>query len=477
MLLNGAGRARRATPVASMSQSSFDGAASTVRRGAQMSFAVERSQPQPPATARAPLRARACIRPAGRVLCGLIVCALALTGCGSVHADRRIPADAAAPTTTSLPTPAPIPIGTVCSCSGPLRGASAVVGAWVAAVNAATGIDGHPLQLFAANDHGSASASVADVQRLVEVDHVVAIVGEASLQAAHWAAYLQSVAVPVVGGISFSPAVAASPDYFPSAAPLAMQAVGAVALARRAGADHLGVLVCAKGQSCDQLASLADGAAALLGIRKVTRVLIHTGPGGLTKTCGGLRASGVDALLIASATPVAPRLVGACARIAYMPLLVGLASLTPSSWLRDPLLYGMLLASPNADATDSALPAIRSFRSALRRYAPSLLTSAPVNPQLLGPWTGGLLFAAAAAADGAGGVPSAAALRRGLLALHGETLDGLSPPLSFAAKTPAVVPCYFAVQVALGQLLPLDHDRPRCVARDRAAALINALTP
>jgi branched-chain amino acid transport system substrate-binding protein len=434
-----------------------------------MSFAARRSQPRPRSVARHARRAR--------TLGGLLVCALALAGCGSSHPARRLAPDAGAPDSTSGATPAPIPLGTVCSCSGPLAGALAVVSAWVDSVNAGDGIDGHPLELFAFNDRGSASASLADVQQLVGVDHVVAIVGEASLQAARWADYLQSVRVPVVGGISFAPAVAASPDYFPSGAPLAMQTVGAVELARDADARHLGVLVCPSGQSCDQLASLADGAAALLGIGKVTRVLVHSGHNGLARTCGGLRASGVDALLIASAAPSAPALVAACQKINYTPLLVGLASLIPGSWLRDARLDGMLLASSDADANDTALPAIQTLRTTLARYAPGLLSGGDIDPQLLGPWSGVLLFAAAAAADGTRGVPSAAVLRRGLLALHGETLDGLSPPLSFAPRTPAVIPCYFSAQLEAGQLVALHGDRPSCVARDRAAALIDALNP
>jgi branched-chain amino acid transport system substrate-binding protein len=408
---------------------------------------------------------------------GLFVCALALAGCGTSHPSRRPPPDAGAPSATSGPTPAPIPIGTVCSCSGQLAGARAVVSAWVDSVNAHGGVDGHPLELFSYNDHGSASASLADVQRLVWIDHVVAIVGEASLQAPGWAGYLRSVQVPVVGGIAFPPAVATSDDYFASVAPLAMQAVGAVALARSAGAKHLGVLVCSGGQSCDQLATLADGAAALADIRKVTRVVVHSGPKGLAKTCGGLRAAGVDALLVASATATAPALLAACQQIGYHPLLVGLASLFPDSWLGDGQLDGMLLASSNANAGDTSLPAIAAFRAALSRYAPRVLSDSATDSQLLGPWSGGLLFAAAAAADGTDGVPNAAALRRGLLALHGETLDGLSPPLSFAPKSPSLVPCYFSEQLQAGQLVALHHDQPSCVPRDHAAALIDALNP
>jgi branched-chain amino acid transport system substrate-binding protein len=415
------------------------------------------------------------------------LCVLLLSACGSGHATPRVPPGARGPTVTSHPTPAPIPIGTICSCQGALAGAPAVLEAWVALLNNAGGLEGHPLQLFSFDDHGSAAESRADVAQLVNVDHAVAIVGEASTQSASWTGILATAKVPVVGGIPFPPGVATSTAFYPSGATVAMEVVGAVALARQAGADHLGVLTCGTSAECQQLTVLADGAGALLGMRKVTHVLLHSGPGGLQRTCGGLRALGVNALLLASSEATARALVGACASIEYTPQLVGVLSQLSPDWLGDPHFDGMLLAGANADPYDTALPGIRAFRAALRTHAPQLLAAGRFSYQLLGPWAGAQLFAAAVLRASGGkaatptaispSAPTAAEIQSGLDALRGQTLGGVAPALRFTAGHPALVPCYFSSQIALGQLLSLRDDAPRCLPSERIGALLEAISP
>ncbi len=408
----------------------------------------------------------------------VLATALMLSGCGSgSHRGRRAVSAAAAtvPTPTSLATPAPIPVGTICTCSGPLAGALEVMRAWAESLNAAGGIGGHPVELFAADDHGSAVRSLAEVEQLVALDHVVAIVGETSAETAAWAGYVTAQHVPVIGGMSYTPPAATNPDFFPSGAPLAMQLVGAAALAREAGARSIGVVACAGAGSCEQLVTLADGAAALEGVAKVTRVQPGRSRAADTRTCRALHGDGVDALLLTSSAPGTLALLSACFHAGYAPLVTSYISALPQSWLDQAQLGGTLIAGAYADPSDPTSEGLQQFRSALARYAPKLLTARHFSHQLIGPWAGGLLFAAAARAAGPQAALTAAGIRKGLYALHDETLGGIAPPLHFAPGKAALVPCYFEAELSAGALEPLNDNKPRCLSPDQASALLKAV--
>src|SRR5205823_11733605 len=72
-----------------------------------------------------------------------------------------------------------IKIGYICSCTGPLASSIDVnkkaYQAWVAATNAAGGINGHKIQLFTEDDAFNPATSVSQIHTLVEQDHVIAI--------------------------------------------------------------------------------------------------------------------------------------------------------------------------------------------------------------------------------------------------------------------------------------------------------------
>jgi branched-chain amino acid transport system substrate-binding protein len=421
-------------------------------------------------------------RPWSLPLCcalALLAGALALSGCGSGshRSPRAVPAAATASTPTSVPTPAPIPVGTICTCSGPLAGALEVMRAWAKSVNAAGGIGGHPVELFTADDGGSAARSLAEVEQLVAVDHVVAIVGETSAETAAWASYVAAQRIPVIGGMSYAPPAATSPDFFPSGAPLALQVVGAAALAREAGARDLGVVACAGAGSCEQLVTLADGAAALEGVAKVTRVQPSSSDAADIRTCRALHAAGVDALLLTSRAAGTLRLLAACFRAGFAPLVTSYISALPKRWLDRAQLDGTLIAAPYADPADPTSPGLQQFRAVLARYVPTLLTARRFSYQLVGPWAGGLLFAAAARAAGARQALTATGIRKGLYALHGETLGGVAPPLQFTPGKAALVPCYFEAELSAGALEPLNDNKPRCLSPDQASALLKAVSP
>ena len=63
-------------------------------------------------------------------------------------------------------------------------------------------------------------------------------------------------------------------------------------------------------------------------------------------------------------------------------------------------------------------------------------------------WAGGMLFAAAAKAGNLGSNPTSAELISGLYALpHGDTLGGLTPPLTYQKGKATTVVCWFYAKI------------------------------
>jgi branched-chain amino acid transport system substrate-binding protein len=93
-------------------------------------------------------------------------------------------------------------------------------------------------------------------------------------------------------------------------------------------------------------------------------------------------------------------------------------------------------------------PAIKTMDSAINKYEPGTLENVNDNELAVEGWMAGEPFQAAVAAGhlGVGGAPTAAEVMKGLDSLHGETLDGPAPPLTFTAGKPHRVDYwYYAV--------------------------------
>jgi branched-chain amino acid transport system substrate-binding protein len=417
---------------------------------------------------------------AARIALGALLAAACLSGCGGgARAAQRRAAQAATGTTpSSLPTPAPIRVGSICSCSGPgaasLAAAGRALRGWARSVNAAGGIDGHPLQLIELDDGSRAARGRSDARALVAVDRVVAIVGQASLEVGAWLPYAVAAKVPVIGGLALPAGVAGGPDFFPSASPLLSQVVGAASLAKGAGVRRLALLSCPSA-SCARLVRIAEGAAALFDLKVQAVISPSASPARRRRSCRSLLAGGVNGLFLTSEQDGELALVKTCSRMHITPQLLGLAAPASPRALSDPALAGMLLSAPTADPLEPANGPRAAVAAALRRFAPGTALSYPV----LEAWTGGLLFAAAAEAGGVGRgatAATAAQVTRGLYSLSATTLGGLSPPLRFRPGSAALVPCWFAAQLQAGELAAMHADRPSCVSTTQAAALAKALS-
>jgi branched-chain amino acid transport system substrate-binding protein len=180
-------------------------------------------------------------------------------------------------------------------------------------------------------------------------------------------------------------------------------------------------------------------------------------------------------MFVADNSPVVLRFVAACAQQGYTPQQVSSTQTATGAWLTDSTLNGALLTALNANAYDTSTPAIAAFQSALKKYAPSAIEGNSFSGEEINPWSGGVLFQAAAKAAHLTPTSTPADVKKGLYALKNETLGGLAPPLNFSPGKPAFVPCWFSQQVTGGKFASLNSNKSSCLTTTQAAALAKAL--
>jgi branched-chain amino acid transport system substrate-binding protein len=435
-----------------------------------------------------------CIMKRGLSGFSYLLAALAISACGSssntTSSTEPAPtASTAAATSTSIPasagtgsstagaaTGAPIVLGSICSCTGPaaasLGDSGKVITAWVKSVNSSGGINGHPVKLTVLDDGENPATSLQDAKELVEQDHVMAIVSDASLVDSSWAKYIRSTGVPVVGGISANGTFGVQPDFYASGSTLIPLLVGTVAEAK--GKKNFGVMYCAEEPVCAQLVPLVEGIGKGDGLKVTPQSISATAPS-YAAPCLALKSAGVDALYIADNGPTVERVVAGCHQQGYNPLNVVQATTSSNQLLKDPVFNGALLTGTNANPYDASLPAVKAFQDAVNKYDPGLLTSSSFAYDSYSAWTGGALFEAAATAGKLTPTSTPADVKKALYSLKNETLGGLVSPLTFTPGKPAFTPCWFTGQIEGGKFTSLAGDKPTCLPAAQAAALLKSL--
>lgn len=387
---------------------------------------------------------------------------------------------ASAPTVNSKLTGAPIVIGSICSCSGPQSAAlvllKGTMNAWVSWTNAHDGVNGHPVKLIFKDDGLDPAAGLAAAKTLVEQDHVMAIVGEASSVDANWASYVQSKGVPVVGGTSFESSFFSNPDFYPSGTSVPVLSIGQFLTMKKLGLKHFGVMYCAESPVCAQLGQLGTLGSALTGGTISSKAIsVSATSANYNSQCLAMKSAGVDGLEVASNSTVVTRVTDACAKLGYKPKPISTNPTFAPDWLKDPNLDGAMVVSTNANYLDTAVPGVKDFLDALSTYAPSVKSSPQFSFDTLYGWSGGQLFAAAAKAANLSSTSTPADVKKGLYALKNETLGGIASPLTYTEGQPTLVSCYFTNEVKGGKLVASDGDTPSCLPAAQVKTLAGVL--
>jgi branched-chain amino acid transport system substrate-binding protein len=406
----------------------------------------------------------------GLVLAVALASALSACGSSSNSSSKSATGAVSAPKVSG----ASFNVGAICSCSGvqaaSLAGLEQVSKVWAESVNAAGGINGHPVTMTVMDDGGNPATALQDVKQLIQTDHIQALVGDGSLADGTFAPYVASSGVPVVGGIAASIPFLTNPDFFAVGGNGVLQTVGLAALAKTAGKHTLGVMYCSESPLCAQLVPIAQGAAKLSGLGFASATISVSAPS-YAAPCLAMKGKGVDALFVADNSVTVQRVVDACAQQGYRPTIVEEGGTTSSTWLSDPNFTGALISSSNPGYTDSSNAAVSSFLAAVKKYAPSLAGSSSFGYDTIYPWAAGQLFATAAKGGNLTPSSTPAEVKQALYKISGTTLGGLSAPLPITAGKPVFSPCYYGLTIKSGAYADLNGGKPTCLTAAQAASL------
>ncbi|MBO0728456.1 MAG: ABC transporter substrate-binding protein [Acidimicrobiaceae bacterium] len=366
---------------------------------------------------------------------------------------------------TSSATGSPFVIGFQCSCSGAFASSTAIqeniIKAWVTYENSHGGINGHPVKLIFNDDSLNPSTSLSQVTTMVQQDHVIAIIDGTDIDSA-WAKFVSQKGIPVVGDNLANSTMYSDADFFPEGQTINTLPASIAAAAKKDGITSLGSVYCSSDPVCAELAKPIAQAAQAVGVKAPYAAGIPETAPNYTAQCIDARSHGVNGMFVAESITVVEHFVNDCTAQGYKPKYLAEDGAVGKSFLTTPGLDGMLGIENNLPAEDTSNPAVQTMISAVDKAYPGLTNSPNWGPAATGVWASGMLFAAAAKAANLGDNATPAQVKQGLYALHGETLGGLAPPLTYTPGKPTTVDCWFYLGVHNKQFTTPYGSQPYC---------------
>ncbi|MHB1776672.1 MAG: ABC transporter substrate-binding protein [Acidimicrobiales bacterium] len=389
--------------------------------------------------------------------------ALAVTGLVGLQAGAAPPAQAAAGGRH-----APITVGVICSCTGGLASSNAggppVYQAWAREVNSHGGINGHKVDVIVKDDALNVGTALSEATSLIKQDHVVALVDASAVDEA-FATYAQQQHVPIVGGDAASIEFFTNPDFFPAGETEDGFLVTYAYAAKKVGAKDIGNFYCAESASCQAAIPILKQAAASLGLRVGYVAEISASSPNYTAQCLAAKDAGISGLLIGEGVSTDLVVASDCSQQGYYPYYLEGDGAVAKSFTTAPGFDRHFIGfEQDIPFFTHANRGIDAMDKTLARYAGSVLRSPNYGEQEVEMWVSGLLLEAAVKAGKAGehGPVTTAQLYKGLYALHGTTLGGMAPPLSYKAGHTHGIECWFWIGIKNHKFVTPYSTSPVC---------------
>ena len=316
---------------------------------------------------------------------------------------------------------------------------------WVSVANAKGGVNGHQIKLIVYDDGGDPARHRAQVQEAVERKGVIGFFLNAeAISGASTVGYLEAKRIPVVG-ISLGEFYAYdSPMYFPQAS-AADELVKALpfSIAHQLiprGKKRLGTIICVEAEFCDTAERLITEVAQKTGLEHVYRGRASLAQPDFTAECLSARNQNVEILAIGLDQNSVNRVTVACARQGYHPTYS--TNIIVDQHKDNPELAGAVGETIVFPWFQSGTPATDEFQAAVRAYGGGLVLGVGTAAG----WTAGKLLERVARTMSE--PPTTEQLLEGLWAIKGDTLGGLTAPLTFIRdKPPPRVTCWFDLTI------------------------------
>jgi branched-chain amino acid transport system substrate-binding protein len=370
---------------------------------------------------------------------------------GSPAGAKQAAAGPGAKSTPAAPNPAgpggctgsepPIVIGTVGTTSGVLGDVYGsgfkTLKAWVAATNAAGGINCHQIKHLLADDGADPARHQALVRQFVEQDKVIALVWQAAaLSAGASKDYEIQNKVPVVsqdGGMFY---FYDTPVHFPIGANGdVLQRVTVAAGAQVAipqGKKKAAVITCQEIEYCSVADKIFPDQAKVSGMDVVYQAKATLTQPDYTSQCLQARNNGAEVFFTAFDGSTDQRIMASCVKLGYRPILVASSNQQSNDWLTDPNMEGSVVGSSFLPWFLSGSPAIAEYQAAVKKYSPGSVFEASG----IGAWAAAKSFEHIAKVIGKGDVPTKDKIFEGAYALNGDDLGGLVYPMTFSTQLP-----------------------------------------
>ena len=329
----------------------------------------------------------------------------------------------------------PIIVGNVGTYTGPaggsLKNLPEGVQVWVKAVNDRGGIKGRKVQLVVADDGGDPARHRAAVQDLVENKKVIAFLGNGeAISGASSVEYLTTKQIPVIGNEGGSDWFYSSPVYFapfPTGDTYWRSFINPLAQATLPqGKTKFGSMACVEAVTCEQGARVwhDQGVAKGAGFEPVYRASISLAQPDFTAECLAARRAGAQVIAITADDSTVSRIAASCGRQDYRPVFSWVVSATKIRQVTEENLNNGVVVLNYFPWLKSDTPATAEFQAAMKKHF-----KGAIEPPHAGGWVSAKVFEKAA--ERTDRPAEAAGILDGLYGFKGETVDGLTGPLTF----------------------------------------------
>lgn len=398
------------------------------------------------------------------------------SGCSSSGSSSGSSQSAAGSSSPAASGKTPYVIGQVGTFSGP-NGSSQIgakygLDAWVKWTNAHGGINGHPVQLISLDDQQNAATLLTETKKLVQQDHVIALVGTASSVEPAMGPYIASGSVPLIGGdLSFTDFGQYQNFYPEGTTQDALYNWAPPASAALEKEAKYGAIYCVESSQCKQIVDAQKADAGSAGVSFVFSSGASASASSYTAQCLAAKSAGANAVGLFLAEVTVVQVISSCQQQGYNPLwLTGGTGMTASeASATSGTVVGPVPTFPWFAASN---PAEQAFQTAMHQYeaevftaAPSSLASSGYGGAAVEAWVAGEIFAAAASNVPSGTAVTGAAIEAQLAQLpKGDTFGGSTVPLTYSGpdtKQPAVN-CFYLLELRDHKYSVLDNGAPIC---------------
>lgn len=339
------------------------------------------------------------------------------------------------------------------------------INAWESWTNARGGINGHPVKVITMDDGGSPATSLTDVQKMVTQDHIVVLLDNTD-QDGSWAPYIAAKKIPVLNSL-LNPGQNA--DFFDSGAPLVPTGnYGALEAAKQAGSTSLAFMYCTEVAACSQAVPTIKTLTKQIGLKLGYTIGISSSAPNYTAQCLAAKADGANALDVYSGVSAQLNVATSCKQAGWSFKLLTSDFSIGNLWLKYPAAYNTIAQIPVFPWVDDSTSATKAFHEAMNRYEKSTVDSDQFGEASATAWTAGQEIVSAADLGKAGvngAAPTSQEILNGLFAMHGDTLGGLAPPLTYShqANEASTIKCFFVMGITAGKFVEPDGLRTTCI--------------